>query len=244
MFEIDSVGPIARISFARDKARNAIPIDQWSSLREAIDGVVASGARALILRSAVKGIFCAGADVGALSTLQQEPAGRTHFRRVMHDAIETLAAAPLATIASINGGCYGAAVAIALACDVRIAGNKAEFGITPAKIGILYPASDVARLKALIGNGQAARLLYSAMTIDAREASAIGLVEEMSRDADASAMLLAERIAQNAPASIRGLKQILAGADDADAMFDDAFGGTDFAEGAAAFRERRKPVFP
>lgn len=243
MFEIDSVGPIARIGFARGQARNAIPIDQWSAFRDAIEQVGASGARVLILRSTTSGIFCAGADIGDLSGLQEKPTERTRLRELMGGAIEALAALPLATIAAIDGGCYGAGVAIAIACDVRIAGPKAAFGITPAKIGILYPATDVARLKALIGYGQAARLLYSAMTLDAAEALAMGLVEQQTGDAETSAMALAEQIAANAPSSIAGLKRILGGAADADAMFDDAFGGVDFAEGAAAFRERRKPEF-
>lgn len=243
MFEIDSVGPVARIGFARGQARNAIPIDQWSAFRDALAHVAASDARVLILRSTTKDIFCAGADIGDLSGLQERPAERTRLRETMGEAIETLAALPLATIAAIDGGCYGAGVAIAIACDIRIAGPNAAFGITPAKIGILYPATDIARLQALIGKGQAARLLYSAMTIDGAEALAMGLVEATSRDAEASAMVLAEQIAANAPSSVAGLKRILGGAADADAMFDNAFGGADFSEGAAAFRERRKPEF-
>jgi len=243
MYEIDSIGPVARISFARGKARNAIPIDQWDALREAVETVGASDARVLILRSTTRNIFCAGADIGDLSSLQERPAERSRLRHLMHGAIEALAALPIATIAAIDGGCYGAGVAIALACDIRIAGAKAAFGITPARIGILYPTTDTARLKRLVGEGQAARLLYSAMTVDGAEALAMGLVEQATRDAESAAMALAEQIAANAPASIKGLKRIIAGAEDGGQMFDDAFGGTDFAEGAAAFRERRKPEF-
>jgi len=243
MFEIDSMGPIARISFARGKTRNAIPIDQWPVLREAIDAIAATDARVLILRSTTKGIFCAGADIGDLSTLQQRPAERTRLRELMHGAIEALAALPIATIAAVDGGCYGAGVAIALACDIRIAGAKAAFGITPAKIGILYPASDVARLKALVGPGHAAWLLYSAMTVETNEALAIGLVEQSVRSAEAAAMALAQQIVANSPTSVAGLKRILGGDSDPDSMFDDAFGGADFTEGAVAFRERRKPDF-
>src|SRR3546814_5624274 len=74
----------------------------------------------------------------------------------------------------IYGGCFGAGVALALACDIRIAGKHAVFGITPAKLGILYPPSDVARLRALVGDGQAARLLFSGMTIKGESARQIG----------------------------------------------------------------------
>src|SRR3546814_19780910 len=69
---------------------------------------------------------------------------------------------------------------------IRIAGKHAVFGITPAKLGILYPPSDVARLRALVGDGQAARLLFSGMTINGEPARQIGLVEEFVDDANRS----------------------------------------------------------
>src|SRR3546814_9555564 len=77
---------------------------------------------------------------------------------------------------------------------IRIAGKHAVFGITPAKLGILYPPSDVARLRALVGDGQAARLLFSGMTINGEPARQIGLVEEFVDDANAEALALAKVI--------------------------------------------------
>ena len=243
MFIIDSIDRTARISLDRPQARNAIAIHQWAMLSDAIAQVAASDARVLIVRSMAPNIFCSGADIGDLEALGADPAMRTRFRTEMAAAFEALAALPIATIAAIEGGCYGAGVALALACDIRIAGPKASFGITPAKVGIVYPASDVARLKALVGPGQAARLLSSGMTIDADQALAIGLVEERAPSAEDAALALAATIAANSGSSVAGLKRILAGDPAADAMFEDAFGGHDFLEGVAAFRERRRPVF-
>ena len=243
MFIIDSIDRTVRISLDRPQARNAIAIHQWTMLSAAIAQVAASDARVLIVRSMAPNIFCSGADIGDLEALGADPAMRTRFRTEMAAAFEGLSALPIATIAAIEGGCYGAGVALALACDIRIAGPKASFGITPAKVGIVYPAGDVARLKALVGPGQAARLLSSGMTIDADQALAIGLVEERAPSAEDAALALAGTIAANSGASVAGLKRILAGDPAADAMFEDAFGGQDFLEGVAAFRERRRPVF-
>ncbi|KKC27498.1 enoyl-CoA hydratase/isomerase family protein [Sphingomonas sp. SRS2] len=243
MFIIDSIDRIARISLDRPQARNAIAIQHWTMLSAAIAQVAASDAHVLIVRSMAPNIFCSGADIGDLEALGTDPAMRTRFRTEMAAAFDALARLPIATIAAIEGGCYGAGVALALACDIRIAGPKASFGITPAKVGIVYPAGDVARLKALVGPGQAARLLTTGMTIDADQALAIGLVEERSAAADQGALDLAATIAANSRSSVAGLKRILAADPAADALFEDAFGGHDFLEGVAAFRERRRPVF-
>lgn len=244
MFTLDSTGPVARISLDRPAARNAIAIDQWPVLADLVARVVDRGARALVIRSGAPNIFTSGADLGDLDGLSADPALRGRFRIDMARAFEVLAQAPIATIAAVDGGCYGAGVALALHCDIRIAGDKAEFGITPAKVGIVYPAGDVARLRALVGPGQAARLLFSGMTIGADEAAAIGLVEQRAARADEAALALADAIAANSKSSVAGLKRILDDDAASDRLFEEAFDGADFREGLAAFRERRKPVFP
>ena len=110
----------------------------------------------------------------------------------MRAALDALRDLPIPTIASIEGPCYGAGVALAMACDLRIAGRGARFAITPAKIGISYPQEDVHRLVALVGPGQAARLLFTAETIDGAEAERIGLVEStMPREGPIVAAILA-----------------------------------------------------
>jgi enoyl-CoA hydratase/carnithine racemase len=166
----------------------------------------------------------------------------------MRAALDALAALPMPVIAAIDGDCFGAGVALALAADIRVAGPRAVFAITPAKLGITYPQADIARLVALVGRGQAARLLYGATRIDAAEAARIGLVEVLADDAHASALAMAEAMAALSPASLAALKRAVValpqGADAAfDAGFDQAFAGADFREGLAAFRERRAPRF-
>lgn len=243
MFILDSIGRVARISLDRPQARNAVAIDQWEALTAMVGEVAASDARALVIRSGAPNIFSSGADLGDLEGLGADPALRTRFRIEMARAFDAIAALPIATIAAVDGGCYGAGVALALACDVRIAGDKAAFAITPAKVGIVYPAGDVTRLKALVGPGQAARMLMTGMTLSADEALTIRLVEERAALADDAALALGDVIAANARSSVAGLKRIIAGDAEANRLFEDAFGGVDFREGVTAFHARRRPVF-
>lgn len=241
MIHLTRDGPVATLALARPEAKNALPIAAWQALAAAARAV--GDARAVILRSDVPGIFSAGADVREFEALAADPALRPAFRTAMRDAIEAIAALPMPVIAAVDGGCFGAAVALILAADIRVAGNHAEFATTPAKLGIGYPQEDVARLKAQVGKGMAALLLFTGDRIVPDEAKRIGLVELRSKKAIDTANGLATAIAGNAPDAVRLLKRTIAGGEGLDQAFDDAFGGAEFAEGLAAFRARRKALF-
>ena len=250
MFDLVIDGGIARLTLARPQARNAIPLTGWNALAAAIAEVAHSSARVLIVRSSEPASFCAGADIHDFASLSDNPAIRMTFRTEMRAALDRLAELPIPTIAAIDGGCFGAGVALALACDIRLAGQGARFSVPPARLGISYPQEDMTRLVRLIGPGQAARMLFGAATIDAAEAERIGFAEQAVDLADAAATKLARSIAASAPSSIRLLKQAIARAaggvgssELADAAFDDSFASSDFAEGLAAFRARRAPEF-
>lgn len=234
-------GPLAVLTLDRGGARNAVPVAGWQRIAAALAEVAASDARALILRSGVAGIFSAGADIAEFDKFQADRAAATTFRAAMRDAIDALAALPIPTIAAVSGGCYGAAVALILACDCRIADGKARFAVTPARLGIAYPAEDVARLIAQVGRGQASRLLFAAEPIDAGEAARIGLVEIAAEDADGEAHNLATTIAGHAPETIALLKRTLADPSDPShaTAFDAAFAGVAFARAFAAFTSRK-----
>jgi len=218
MFTLDCDRLVARITLDRAEARNAVPPEGWERLVALAAAAAAGPARVLILRSALPGVFSAGADLKQLA---------------------------IPSIAAIDGGCYGAGVALAMACDMRIAGPAARFAIPPARLGIAYPPGDVARLALLVGPAQATLLLASGDEIDAAEAARIGLVDRLADDAGVAAEALAARIAANAPASVRLLRRMvrepaMAGGE---AAFEASFGSLDFAEGLAARRERRTPEF-
>lgn len=207
--------------------------------------------RILLIGSANPGPFCAGADIGEFATGSGNPAWRARNQAAIRKTQITLARAPKPTVAFIDGDAVGGGCGIAMACDVRIASHHARLGITPAKLGLVYPLHDTRLLVNLVGPSQAKRLLFSGMLIGATEALRIGLVDVvvdyLYEDVEAYA---ASVIAQS-PASQRGTKaivqRILEGTHDDDATsaagFDEAFTGADFHEGVAAFLEKRKPVF-
>lgn len=233
---------IAILTLDRGGARNAIPTAGWEALADAATAIAATDARAVILRSAMPGVFSAGADLSEFRELVARPELRVRFREAMAAGIEAIAALPMPVIVAVDGGCFGAAVALTLACDIVLAGDEAVFATTPAKLGLTYPAGDVARLKARIGDGQAGLMLFTGTRIDADEAARIGLAHRRVAHAQPAAHELANAIAANVPEAVRALKTVLR--DPAHAghaqSFDEAFGSAAFAARLGAFLEGKR----
>ena len=238
MFGLEIEEGIARLTLRRPKRRNAIPASKWLELAALLTEI--GEAKVLILGGEAGGAFCAGADISEFRTFTHDPAAARRFRTEMRVALCALRDVPIPAIAVVEGACYGAGVALAMACDVRVAGPHARFAITPAKLGISYPQEDVHRLVSLVGPGQASRMLLSAEAIDAVEAARIGLVELVADDAAAAAGALAAAMAANDAQSLALLKSAvrLAGTGDShDAEMDRAFDATFLSDG---FRARLK----
>jgi enoyl-CoA hydratase/carnithine racemase len=245
MFQLAIDGGRAWLTLNRPQARNAIPLDGWGQLAAAVEEAEVSGAAVLILAGS-GGSFCAGADISDFESFKGDTDAVARFRSAMRDGLERLAGCAIPTIAAIDGPCYGAGVALAIACDLRLAGTAAAFAITPAKLGISYPQADIHRLVNLIGPSQAARLLFTAYAIDAAGAERIGLVEQSCEDARAEAEKLANAIGQNSPDSLATLKRgIRLAAEDAscderqDAQFDALLASDALAERLAERKGRR-----
>ncbi|MCX9147981.1 enoyl-CoA hydratase/isomerase family protein [Erythrobacter sp. WG] len=242
-------GPVATLLIDRADKRNAFDMAMWEALPTLVaEAVAAPAARVLVVRaSQAGGAFCAGADIRELLANKDDPAWRAANQAAINRAQSELARAAIPTLAFVEGDCVGGGCGIAMACDLRVATPAARFGITPAKLGLVYPLHDVKLLVDLVGPGQAKRMLYTGALIDAAEALRIGLVEQVD---DSPEALVADLVAAS-PHSVRHLKsfvrRVLDGqaADDAEtlATFAAAFEGPDFLEGTSAFVERRKPEF-
>lgn len=243
MLDLQRTGAVARLTLDRPEARNAVPPNGWVPIAELAERAVGEGARLLILAGGASA-FCAGADLGGFADLRDDDTARAGFREAMREAFHRVATLPIPTVAWIEGPCFGAGVALAMACDLRIAEPSARFGITPAKLGISYPQQDVHRLVSLVGRGQATRLLFTAATIDAAEALRIGLVEAVMEASEQPDWI--ESILANSDASLaalkRGIRLAAAGvAQDAeqDSTFDTLIGGHELLQRLAARRNGR-----
>lgn len=239
MFALEIDDGLARLTLQRPERRNAVPLGQWAALKERIDAVEAACARMLVVTGA-GGAFCAGAD---LSDFPMAPAAAADFRLAMRAALDRLRDVAIPTAALIDGACYGAGVALAMACDLRIATPASLFATPPAKIGISYPQEDVYRLVELVGPGQAARLLYSGQGIDAAEALRIGLLEMVAEVDECEAYLAAIRAndAESLVALKRAVRLAAAGVrqdDDQDRRFDVLLGGPELARRLEAMRQK------
>jgi enoyl-CoA hydratase/carnithine racemase len=245
-FERD--GPIGRILIDRPDKRNAMNHMMWEAFPRALhQAFIDRAVRVIIVQSSTPGVFCAGADIQELLSHKSNTLWRASNQAAINKVQHELARAVKPTIAFVDGDCVGGGCGLALACDMRVATPRARLGITPSKLGLVYPLHDTKLLTDLIGPGQAKRLLFSGMLVGADEALAIGLVQEIAETADD----LAHIIANNSPHSCREIKNfvrlILDGQKDDNAatldVFADAFTKPDFLEGASAFIEKRKADF-
>ena len=245
---LETEGRTAHLLIDRADKRNAFNMAMWEAMPGLLDQAARnSDLRLLVVRAATSGPFCAGADIKELLANKDDASWRAKNQAAINRVQYELARHPLPTLAFIEGDCIGGGCGLALACDLRIATPAARFGITPAKLGLVYPLHDVKLLTDLVGPGQAKRILYTGSLIDAAEAQRIGLVEQVADEPSG----LADAILAASPHSIRESKcfvrRVLDGQaeDDEETLrtFADAFTGADFLEGTSAFVEKRRPEF-
>lgn len=231
---------VATVVVRHPARRNAMTTAMWRALPPLLEELAADPAVGALVLTGADGTFCAGADI---SSLRESP-GEAQLLAVR--AEEALAAFPKPTLAAIRGHCVGGGSQLAAACDLRFAEEGALFGVTPAKLGIVYPASSTRRLVALTGPATAKYLLFSGELIDAARALRTGLVDEVlpegeldKRVAEFTRILVSRsRLTQSAA------KEFADGRTDRDAYWaGQARGSGDTAEGVAAFLERRRPEF-
>jgi enoyl-CoA hydratase/carnithine racemase len=208
---VEQSGAVATIVIDNPRRRNALNQDMWQQFAPLLDrlGVDAS-VKVVVVRGA-GGNFSAGADISDLKAILRDPESGAHDGGHVTAGENALANFPKPTIAAIDGYCIGGAWQIAGACDIRIAADTATFGITPAKVGIVYPLSGIERLVRLAGPATAKYLLLTGDFITAREAQDLGLLAKIVPEDGFWDEIkeFADRLASRSQLSTQAMKQII-----------------------------------
>jgi enoyl-CoA hydratase/carnithine racemase len=248
-----SDGAVARLTFNRPDARNAMTWAMYDALARACDNIERSETtRVLVLRGAGDA-FVAGTDIRQFTDFATAADGLAYERR-MESVIDRLERLRVPTIAQVHGVAAGGGCVIALACDLRVCTPAAKFGVPIARtLGNCLSAANYARLVDLIGPARTKDLLYTGRLIDASEAGALGLVTRLAEPDKVDEVVgeLAESVAAHAPITIRVTKEALyrlarrrrlSDGEDDD-LVGPCYASADFREGVTAFLEKRRPRF-
>ena len=198
---------IAVLTLDRPATRNALSLAMVQAIRAEIDLLASDGSvRALVLTGA-NNVFVSGADVSELLDRKRDDA----FRRINTGLFRAVEALPFPTIAAIEAYALGGGLELAMACDLRVAGQGAIFGQPEVALGIIPGAGGTYRLPRLVGLGMARELIFTGRRVDAAEAQRIGLINRVTADGTArdAAIALAHEIAKNAPLAVRFTKVLL-----------------------------------
>lgn len=242
---------IALLTLDRQEALNALSFAIIDEIGAAIDRVAEMGVRALLITGAGSKAFCAGADI---KELRNRPlaAQRAGIERGQA-AFAMLDTLPVASIALINGYAFGGGLELALACTFRLATRNAKMGLPEIKLGLTPGYGGTQRLPRVIGEARALEMILTGKTIDAEEASRIGLVNRLvDGDPVAAGIAFAHEFTVYGLPALNFARAAVQRALDvplAEGLRVEADLGTlayrtaDAEEGMAAFSEKRKPDF-
>jgi enoyl-CoA hydratase/carnithine racemase len=240
---------VARLTIANPERRGALDHEILDALAEHARTL---DARCLVIRGSGEA-FSAGYDIGNLSEQEFEESAEKLVAHPFHDALEALEAYRYPVVAEINGHAIGGGLELALTCDIRIAARGVMMGMPPAKLGLIYSHTGLAKFIDVCGPANTAELFFVGRNVDADRGREMGLVNEVI-DADelpARVLDLAGEIASNAPLSLAGNKRMLREMralrlpEDLERelveLRESCFASEDFREGVQAFAEKRKP---
>ena len=248
-------GGVATIAFTRPDKHNAVSYAMWHALGRLMPALAADDAvDVVVLRGTPGGPFSAGADIAEFQTLRADADGARRYGEAIEAGEQALVAFPKPTVALIEGFAIGGGTQLAVACDLRVCETGSRFGVTPAKLGIVYALGSTARLVEVVGPAWARWILLTGDLVDASTALRIGLVHEVVEpgQVQARAYALAATMAGRARISLEGGKQLVARAaagrldvdDDVHELYRRSWTSAEYAEGVAAFLAKRAPDFP
>ena len=250
----EDVGPVRHVILNRPEKRNAFNAELIAATGEALRDAAADNAvRCVVLRGAGP-MFSSGMDLASLAGLAETPENLRAFRREILDAWNRAEEMPKPSVCVIHGACIGGAMELALACDLRVIASDAVVGLPETRIGLIPDVGGSSRLPAVVGLGRAKELIMTGKLIGGEEAERIGLANRVAPpdELEAATQTLVDELLACAPVAVGLAKRVM----DASArpalsttlelevaMQERCAATADFAEGAAAFREKRQPAF-
>ena len=248
-------GPIATVVINRPAMRNAISFAMWTELSRVTEELgQTDSVRAIVYRGAGTVAFASGADISEFKEQRKDTESAFRYNAQTQAAYATIRECSKPSVAMIFGFCMGGAMAVAMACDLRFAAEGSKFGIPAARLSIIYGADSVGQLVDLVGPAYAKDILYSARTVEDREAFAMGFIQRLVPAADLERYTYdyLRKVCDNAPLSVRGAKvtieSYLHGLTDErrkklKELSVEATESEDYKEGTRAFLDKRAPRF-
>lgn len=243
---------IARVTFNRPQARNALTFAMYDRLAEVCGQANQDRSiKAMLLTGAGDKAFAAGTDISQFRAFDK-PQDALDYEARIDRVLGALERCRVPTVAAIRGACTGGGAGIALCCDLRIAAGTLKMGFPVARtLGNCLSSGNYARLAALVGPARVKDMIFRARLIEAQEALAIGLVTEVVDDAQvlARAEEVTRLVASHAPLTLQATKEALLrlrpaiapGAGDDLILL--CYMSKDFREGMQAFLDKRKPAW-
>ena len=236
----------------RPAARNAMTFAMYDRIAAICRDANADTSVKAVVLTGSGDAFVAGTDIAQFVDFK-EASQALEYERRMDAWLGAIEDVRVPTIAALRGPVVGGGLAIAAACDLRVAAPSARFGVPVARtLGNCFSAANLVRLAALVGLGRVKELVLTARLIDAQEALAVGLVSEVVAREDALEARvdeLVEQLASFAPLTLRATKEMVRRIrarmmpDEASDLVALCYTSADFREGVTAFIERRKPVW-
>lgn len=252
--EVDREDSVATITINRPRVLNALSHDTLQELGRAVQDVAGDeSVRAVIITGSGTRAFAAGADIAELEALESGREGFEHSRD-SHQLLFQLHQLDKPVIMAVNGYALGGGCELAMAGDIILASENAQFGQPEVNLGIIPGFGGTQRLPRLVGRIKALELIFTGDRISAQDALSLGLVNHVVPQEDLlpKAREIAGKIAEKAPLAIALAKRAVyeglesgprAGSEAEMAYFGLAVGTADRKEGTGAFLEKRKPLW-
>lgn len=245
----DDLG-VRTIRIDRPQARNALNLETKSMLVDALVEADANPAVRAVVLTGTAEVFVAGTDIKEMARLTPTD----HLVRETGRVFDVLDALSVPTIAAVEGYALGGGCELAMACDLVVAGDSAQFGQPEIKVGLLPGAGGLSRLVQRAGRARALHLVLTGDMVVATEARDLGIVSQICTDGDAeqTALTTARAVAARAPLNVRAIRRIARTAENSPlsssmslerSLFQTIFDTVDHTEGLTAFLEKRQPEY-